>query len=267
MSKITLILSLLLSFNLFAQDISEEKAEELFEDRGKTVANAQAASDMYVKLAADSTDKAEKATFLWKASEATYYVGRMATKKKDKIAIHGRGFEVAQTAITMLEGNIEDPDQEEALAQALYFWGANKGKWGEAKGIISSLGQWPALRNAMEKIINMGYEDIESYGANRILGRAYFKIPAGMGGNRELSEKYLVEAMEETFDEEYGVSTHGLNNIYLADFYQKKNRAKACDILNKFVKVDPEMLDDERIPETKQEIVQAQAKINDLKCN
>jgi tetratricopeptide (TPR) repeat protein len=267
MSKFALVLSLLLSFNLFAQDISEERAEELFEMRGEAATNAQAASDMYEKLAAGSTDKAEKATFFWKASEATYYVGRMASKKKEKIAIHGKGYEIAQKAISMLEGNIEDADQEEALAQALYFWGANKGKWGEAKGIISSLGQWPDLRAAMEKIINMGYADIESYGANRILGRAYFKIPAGMGGNRELSEKYLVEALEETFDEDYGVSTHGLNNIYLADFYQKKNRDKACDILKKFVQVDPEELDFERVPETKQEIVQAQEKIKDLKCN
>ena len=265
MKNVLVVAAMAMSFNVFANDV--DTADDLFAKRGASVANAQEAADLYGKLAAEATDKGEKAVLIVKQSAATYYVGTKATDNNDKEAVHKSGYEQAQKAIDLLKDNTDDFDQEETLAKSYFYYGANLGKYGEAKGIIASLSRVPELKRNMQSISDLGFEDVEEYGANRILGRLYFKLPGFAGGDNDKSERLLKEALENTLSDDGTVSIHGLNNLYLAETLKKnKKKTEACRILKNFMNQDPETLLDTRVPETKEEIKEAAKMAKDFNC-
>lgn len=258
MNFLALALAVLVSTNLFA--ISVEEAEVLFEKRGESLDNATKASEIYLNLAKEETDLVLKGSLLSKASDAIYYVAARQGSDKAKEEGHKRGYEVAESAISTIESTGDQKDETLViLAEAYYNYGANLGKWGEAKGVATSLGQWPTLRAKMEHIINnLKKPAVRHFGAHRILGRAYYKIPGMLGGSDKKSEKYLEKAYNGTLNAE-GISTHGLNTLYYAETLHKLgNTAKAKDILKKFIDfVDAhgaDKLEPNRIPETNEEL-------------
>jgi hypothetical protein len=264
MKNVFIIGSLLLSMNVTAQSV--EDAEFLFEDRGEDVANAVESAQIYGELAALATDKGEKANLLYRQSEAIYYVGTQATSKDEQEKIHNNGVKAAEASIALLEGQVDNADQKHTLTEALFFWGANKGKWGAARGVLASLGAIGPLKKAMNKILALN-QKVEKYGADRILGRLYAKIPKiGYGGSKKKSLMHLKKAFENTL-EGGKVSVHGTNNIYYAEILEETdNTAKACEVLKEFSAQDPEVLLDTRIPETTKEIEEAKALIIKFKC-
>ncbi len=265
MKKLLLISGLLLSMNSFANTV--EIAEGLYEIRGENVKNAVAAAKVYGELAHAALEKSEKAKLFYRQSEATYYVGNKATDNGVKEKIHKTGYEYSQKVISLLEGNVDDFEEEETLALAYFFYGANLGKWAEARGVSSSLGRAGELKETMQKIIDLGQEEIENYGAHRVLGRAFFKLPFFAGGSDKKAEKFLKEAFENTLSDDGEVSVHGLNNLYYAEVLEKRNKkARACEILNSFSKQSFETLLETRIPETKEEIEAAKKMIADFDC-
>lgn len=265
MKNLLVVAAMTMTFNVMANDI--DTADDLFAERGASVSNAQQAADLYGKLAADAADKGEKALLIVKQSAATYYVGTKAKDDDDKEDIHKKGYEQAQKAIDLLKDNTDDFDQEETLAKSYFYYGANLGKYGEAKGIIASLSRVPELKRNMQAISDLGFEDVEEYGAHRILGRLYFKLPGFAGGDDDKSERLLKEAVENTLSDDGTVSVHGLNNLYLADTLKKnKKKTEACKILKNFMKQDAETLLETRIPETKDELKEAAKMAKDFKC-
>ncbi|MCO4793734.1 MAG: hypothetical protein KC493_08485 [Bacteriovoracaceae bacterium] len=264
MKNLLVIAAMTMSFNVLANDV--ETAQNLFANRGENVANAQEAADIYGALAAAATENGVKADLYYRQSEATYYVGTIASDDDDKEDIHEAGYKQAEKAIALVDGT-DDMDEEETLAKAQFFYGANLGKYGEAKGIIASLSRVPELKKAMQVIIDLGLEDVEQYGANRILGRLYFKLPGFAGGDKKKSEKLLAAAVENTLNDEGTVSVHGLNNLYYAEVLKKnKKKAQACKILKAFSAQDGTTLLDTRIPETTKEIEEAKEMAKDFKC-
>ncbi len=266
MRNLLVLAAMTMTFNVFANDV--DTADQLFAERGAAVANAQKAADLYGQLASAASEKGEKANLLVKQSAATYYVGTKAKDDKEKMKKHEAGYNQAQKAIDLLKDQTDgDFDLEESLAKSYFYYGANLGKYGEAKGIIASLSRVPELKRNMQAISDLGMEDVEEYGANRILGRLYFKLPGFAGGDDDKSERLLKEAVENTLSDDGTVSVHGLNNLYLADTLKKnKKKTEACKLLNNFMKQDAETLLETRIPETKEEIKEAASMAKDFKC-
>jgi hypothetical protein len=264
MKNVFIIGSLLLSINVMAQSV--EDAEFLFEDRGEDVENAIEAAQIYGDLASLATEKGEKANLLYKQSEAIYYVGTQAASKDEQEKIFNNGVLVAEASIALLEGQVDNADEKHTLTEALFFWGANKGKWGAARGVLASLGAIGPLKNAMNKILALN-EKVEKYGADRILGRLYAKIPKiGYGGSKKKALKHLEKAFENSL-EGGKVSVHGTNNIYYAEILEETgNTAKACEVLKEFSVQDPETLLDTRIPETTKEIEEAKTLMTKFEC-
>ncbi len=238
--------------------------------------NALDAAKIYADLAKDESDSNAKASLLIKQSEALYFAGYASTNKDRKLERHLLGSEIADKGLVIL--GLKDPanidaaaveklkklpqDQLAIVAEGLYFRGINLGQWGNARGVVDSLGRWPELRTTMETIVKIGFKQIHEFGAYRVLGRAYFKIPGLLGGSNEKAEKYLSAAVAGSLanpQDPSSPSTNGLNNTYFAELLIDLNRITAAKkLLNAFIAADPETLNLELIPETKH--VQGEAK-------
>lgn len=265
LKKLAIIGTLSLSLtSLFAQDTIEQ-AQSLFSLRGVNVQNAVDAADIYARMAETVSENSSLANLKISEAQAIYYVGTQAKEDNDKKPLFNRGMESATKAIAAVGEDTTNMDEatKEILAKGYYQYGANLGKWAEANGIASSLGKWPELERTMKKVIALKKESIEKFGALRILGRAYYKLPAPLGSNKKATI-FLEKAFNET-KEGNDISVHGLNNLYLADLYIATDRPDdAKTILESFIKKDPETFNPARIPETKVEIEEAKAKLQDL---
>ena len=256
-----------MSLTVFA--ITVEEADLLYADRGTDVANAQEAAKIYEQLATESRDNYTKALMLYKESEAIYYVGTNIEGywpieikgvaetpddlKKDRKAIHDSAVEKIKNAIPLFAGMPESPEKIELLAKVTYIYGSNLGKWGENNGPLSSLAKWPELKAKMLEILKMKQAHIADFGAYRVLGRAYLKLPRIAGGSNDQSLRYLQMAYDGSLNE-LGECIHGLNVLYLAEtLIDMKKKTEARDILQKFINSDFNTLNPSRIPETKGE--------------
>ncbi|MFN8369714.1 MAG: hypothetical protein U0T83_03710 [Bacteriovoracaceae bacterium] len=254
-----LILSLLVTANIFAASVNE--AATLYTNRVLDVNNSLKSADMYGELAAAETDSLKKVQLLNKQSEAIYFYGQNASIDNDlKISMHDKGAAVAQGGIDLLAagpGVSKNPAFDEALAESYYFWGANKGKWAEARGIASSLSQWPNLKEAMENIIKLKKVQVQDFGAFRILGRAYYKLPWPLG-DKELSLKYLKTANTKTAVAEGDISINSTNVVYYADILIAKGLiAEAKQVLSGLIAKN-DNYNPRRVPETIKDKKEAQ---------
>lgn len=271
----SLTLASLLAFSVcsFAEETPAElEAKTLYAKRSETVegiANAGQAAEAYKALAdGEVADMAKKATLLNKESQAAYYVGTQVKTDAEKIPVFLRAMKAADAAIAALtptEATLDEAGKE-ILATSYYYSGANLGKWAEANGIASSLGRWGELQDKMKKVIALKKESVQAYGAFRILGRAYYKLPAPLGSNKK-ALYYLEKAFNATKlnNDVNEISIHGLNVLFYADLLiatDRKPEAKA--ILTSFVAKDANTFNPDRIPETKAEQKEAAEKLKDL---
>ena len=97
-----------------------------------------------------------------------------------------------------------------------------------------------------------------AFGYNRLLGRLLFKLPWPKGDKKE-ALRLAKEGFENTINEDFGVSEHGLNNLYYAEsLIAAGDKSDARRILSKFVSItNYEDFNSERIPETKSEQAKA----------
>jgi len=256
---------LLLSSTAFGATV--EEANTLYADRGLDaagVAKAQSAADMYGQLASEAADNVTKGKLLTEQSKALYFVAAHTAGNDNKARIHNNGKNVAKSAMNILSGN------NLLLAEATYQFGANLGKWGEAKGVTTSLGQWPTLKENMLNIIEvLKQEQVESYGAARILGRAYYKIPALLGGSKKKSLKYLGKAFKKTLKPGTKISIYPINNVYVAEtLIKNKKKSAAKKILTEFITyIDThgyEAYNADLVPETMDEYVNAKRVLREM---
>lgn len=266
LKSLTLASLLAFAMPLMAQDLDAEIAKDLYAQRGVSYEKAAQAADIYGRLAdAETVDMAKKSTLLNKESQAAYYVGTQMKTDEAKIPVFLRAMQAADEAIASMGDETKlDEAGKEILATAYYYSGANLGKWAEANGIASSLGRWGELQEKMKKVIALKKESVQAYGAHRILGRAYYKLPAPLGSNKK-ADAYLAKAFTSTLKEGTKVSIHGLNVLFYADLLiatDRKGEAKA--ILTEFVAQNPETFNVDRIPETIAEQKEASEKLKDL---
>jgi hypothetical protein len=223
---LTLIV-LCLSLNLNATTV--EEAERLFSLRGEDPANALAAADIYRSLAQGTREPVSQATLLLSEAEAIYFVGYKTplSPKEPRLRQFERGYTAAQSAAQIFRER-QDRTME---ARSLYWYSSNLGKWGETNGVLASLRRWPELKANSFRIRELD-ASVYDYGANRILGKAYFSVPfesktEGLAFLQESYDKTLVTVLDGTMT----LSRNPVNNSYLLDAYMDRNMASEfCDL-------------------------------------
>jgi len=205
------------SVSLFAQNPEEliAQGDELFQEM-KDLETAEKALSLYRQAAAVMENRYEA---MWRISRTMYYVGEHTEDKKEKKNIFAQAVYFAERAI---EAEPEKPDG--------YYWrGVNNGLVGETRGVLKSLSLVKPIKNDMNKVIEIDrtYED---GGADRVLGRVYFKLPGFAGGSKDKSQEHL------EMSKQLGPND-ALTRIYLAETYMKqdeieKARAELEYVLN-----------------------------------
>lgn len=240
----------------------EEQADNLYTQRGQSVAYAEQAASLYAQLAEAESDTLKRAQLKIKESEATYYVGTQAQRSKDKQEIHDRGQKIAMVAVGLLSGapGVAAKDEFKTdLARAYYFYGANLGKWGEAKGVLASLGKWPELKDNMFKLI-ANDESVEDYGAYRILGKAFLKVPFESSAQ---GLEYLRKAYDSTkvTVKDMTLSRNSTTAYYFLEGLKKQEEIETfCGVFSEYSKLakmnDQELTEynSAKLPETKGDI-------------
>ncbi len=198
-AKIFFSLLILLSFSipLFCQEPEEfiDQGDKLYAEM-KDMATAQEALSKYREAVGKAENKFE---VFWKLSRIFYYIGSRTESKKEKKIIFGQGIYYAKKAVEL---EPEKPDGH-------YWLGVNYGVYGETRGVLKSLSFVKPIKEAMNKVIELdrGYED---GGADRVLGRVYFKVPGFAGGSKKKSREHLLKSKELGPDD-------ALTRCYLAD--------------------------------------------------
>jgi len=257
---------LAMTFALVAPSFaSEEQAAVLFTKRGENAAYAQQAAAHYAQLAQAEADVLKRAQLKTNEAEATYYYGTKVNDRDSKMDVHDKGQKAAMVAVGLLSSAPGVPARPEftvSLARAYYFYGANLGKWGEAKGVLASLGRWPELKENMFHIVNLGAEaqKVEDFGVFRVLGRAYMKVPYESSAQ---GLDFLKKANQGTQVSVKGItlSKNSTNVVYFLDILKKQDEidlfceqyAKFAKV-SKFVETDLVAYNSERVPETKTDV-------------
>lgn len=274
--------SILSLFFLFAgnsaqceENVTEDlhTAKALYEKRWfseEGIANALQAAKIYKQLgSASGLSLLQAGDYLTHAAQAYYYAGYTEKKAELKKTYFQEVITLMKPLGEQLEIRRGEPAKSEyaELLAKVYYWSASSGaRKAELEGILSSISKWGELQEYMGYVRSLhqrglvNHKNIEGFGANRVLGRAYFKIPRLFGGDLALSESLLEEAFNKTLDENAEVSVIGLNNVYYAETLVKNGKsALAKKILTLFVKYEthPEDLNPDRIPETTLDIQEA----------
>jgi tetratricopeptide (TPR) repeat protein len=212
---------LCLTFFLFSQD-----AEELISQGDKLVYEmsdltaAKEAESKYLQALNLLDNKYEG---YWRMSRVLYYIGEHTEKKKEKKNIFARGVYYAEKAVQL------EPDKPDGH----YWHGVNNGKYGETRGVLKSLSLVKPIKRAMNKVIELdrSYED---GGADRVLGRVYYKLPGFAGGSKDKSLEHLLKSKE------YGPED-AVTRIYLAETYLAlKQKDKAREELEYVLNMEPD---------------------------
>jgi tetratricopeptide (TPR) repeat protein len=200
---------LIFAFVCFPSILFSQSAEELIAQADvlynemKDVETAEKALELYRQALGVADDKYEP---YWKISRIQYYIGAHTAEKNDKKIIFSQGVYHANKAVALQP---EKPDGH-------YWLGVNNGKYGETKGVMKSLSLVKPIKKSMFKIIEVdrGYED---GGADRVLGRVFFKVPGIAGGSKDKSLEHLEKSKELGPEDP-------ITRVYLAETYLAKDR-------------------------------------------
>ena len=259
------LLSLAIAAPAFAtteDQAASEYSKREFSEAG--IGHAREAAKLYGELAASASDNNAKAKFLTSQSQSQYFVGNASSDNGTKKDQHWAGYQSASEALRLL--GVDDPQRADAgqlkglpveqrtmIAEALYHRGANLGMWGQANGVVSSLGRWPELRKYMELIEEIGMASHRDFGAARTLGRGYYKIPRLLGGSMDRAYEYLSNAVNQTKVSGQPFSRNGYNNTFYAEVLNAQGRTdEAIEMLKAFVAASPENVDRNEVPEIRQ---------------
>jgi hypothetical protein len=264
------------SLTVHAVDYTLEDAHQIYSQRapqGAGLEKSRQSANMYGELFKEAVemglDDAYQAQMKVYQAKAMYYFAEHTQDLELKKSGHRLGWDYGIDAAKLLvvpgqTTELKDPSNKRLLAESYYWQGANMGKWGLANGILNSLRQWPELRETMNYIKVLGEQDVEYYGANRILGWAYYKLPFPLG-DKSMAFDLLKAAHDKTLDSTGSISTHSTNVLYLAQvLIYNGEEAQARKILTKLVEMGSDVTtatryNEERVPETLEEIEEAKA--------
>lgn len=244
--------ALFIGFSAQADDASAQaklvQANDLYKLR-TDAAKVTEGINLLKQAVGEATTAQVKYDVLLQHTRFLYWQGMHTAGDNNKIAIHNEGVVTANAARALL------PD----LAESYYYSASNLGRWAEAKGVVASLSKKKEIMTTLEAIFDRqtksgdAGEKYESYGADRILGRLYFKLPAFAGGSLATALKHLDKAFTNAPD-------LPLNVIYYAEALASGNssqKTRAKQILDALLAKDPNTLNPERVPEALEEFADA----------
>jgi hypothetical protein len=240
---------------VFADDNTAQqlynKALDLYKHRADS---AQVAVDALTTLGqaeADVVGADLKYDILILEARTLYWQGQHTDGDDNKKVIYLKGETQAEAAIAITG--------EDSYAEGYYYAGINLARWAEANGIIASISHKGELIDYMNKASDPARttragddgKTVDGYGPDRVLGRMYKKLPGILGGDHNLSLKYLREAVD-------NAAGNSLNVVYLADTLLSGSNAEKTEgtqLLQNLVAQDPVVYGTamDRVPETVEE--------------
>ena len=209
-----------------------KKGDKSFDERA-TKGKAEKARESYEKVLAVDSNNVEAR---WKLARTLYWLGTHVDSKAEKMKLFETGIRYCQDAVKL----------DDKCVPCQFWLGVSYSKFGEAKGVLQSLGLVPYAREAMEKVKAMD-EKYEAGGAYRVLGRIYNKLPGLKGGDNTKSIEYLKKAVK--------IGPKNLmNHRFLAEVLLdegKKDEAKT--VLEGIINTPDSDLLKAKIPEMKEE--------------
>ena len=185
-------------------------------------------------------------------SKSLYWRGQHLADKNEKMKVHELGQAKADEAIKV----------DDSYADAYYYAGIHLSRWGEANGVVPSLFKLPTLKSYMAEVVshvtrdgNRG-ETLDGFGADRVFGRIYTKLPTGIAG---ASHAKAIEHLKRAFENARNLA---MNVVYYAEALNagdSTERAYAIKILDEILKSDPSTFNPSRTPETIEEFKLAKA--------
>lgn len=183
------------------------------------LAQAEKSAELFRQAMKQSPGDPEPA---WKLARSLCWLAEKAKNKKRRLEISMEAIKAAQTAVALA------PDQ----APPHFFLGLSYVYYGDAKGIYEVACRWKEVKVEFEKVIELdpGYLGGASY---MLLARAYYYVPAFMGGGRDHALDYYQKALK------YGPRQYG-THIYLAEHYiNQGDLGKARELLEQVMAGPP----------------------------
>jgi len=199
-----------------------EQARAAYEQRADP-ARARAALDLFARAAVADPLSYEAR---WEGARASYFYGnytRGDASDSEKMGLFQDGIDRAKAAVALRPDGVEG-----------HFWlGVLYGVYGEAKGIFKALSMVPDIRKEMDFCLQKD-ETVECFGAYRVLGRLYYKLPGFKGGDNQKSLEYLEKAVK-------GCPGNALSKLYYAETLKDEDQdAKAIGLLKEIVSNPPD---------------------------
>ena len=160
----------------------------------------------------------------WKLARSICWIAeKTKDDKKRRLAITWEAVQAARAAVALA------PDQ----APPHFFLGLSWVYYGDTKGLYEVASRWKEVKAEFEKVIELdpGFMGGASY---MLLARAYYYVPAFMGGGREQALAYYQLALK------YGPRQFG-THVYLAEHYIKVGQLDRARALLEQVMAGPPM--------------------------
>lgn len=162
-------------------ELSVKDAEKSYLSYYEDFGNLGRAIDKLNKILELNPKDVEAMTLL---SRVWLTYGDVAAKKKDeKLRAYEKGRGIAKKAMELSPKN---PD-------AHFWYTANMGRWGQTRGVLKSLFLVSQVKEQLNLILALNPKYVP---ALDVYGVLYYELPGLFGGNLELSEKYIRQAME-----------------------------------------------------------------------
>lgn len=222
-----------------------DQALALYDGRADLAKNDRAI-ELLKQAESTVVDRQLKFDILVLASRAIYWQG-VTTAGPDednnaKVAVFERGIAKAKFAVDL------EPD----FADGYFYYALNLARWGQAKGTLNALFRLEELKDYLKATLARDTKDgrtgeeFEAYGANRILGRVYWKVPTVAGGDKKKSAALLKKAFEKAPE-------LALNVVYYAETLASLgDKDSAREMLKNMLAQKPEDYGKKlnRVPET-----------------
>jgi tetratricopeptide (TPR) repeat protein len=199
-----------------------EAARAAYAERG-VPARATAAVELFTAAAREDPASYEAR---WEGARAAYFLGeytRTGAPDKERIAVFEAGIALAKEAVALRPKAVEG-----------HFWlGVLDGVWGEARGIFKSLAMVPLIKQEMAICLEAD-PAYEAWGADRVLGRLYFRLPFFKGGDNAKAIAHLEKSLQ-------GEPANALTRLYLAEVYKAEGmKPKAIEQLRAVLAMTPD---------------------------
>jgi len=224
-ARVSLVVFCLFGMALFVFSQSADELVAQADEMLKSLADMETAKDILAKYETAAETIENKYDVNWKMSRTLYYIGTHTADRKMQQEIFTNAIALAEKAITLER---EKPDGH-------YWLAVNNGKFGESKGVMKSLGLVKPIKESLNKVIKLD-RAYEEGGADRVLGRVFFKVPGIAGGDKDESLRHLLKSIE------FGPNDP-VTLLYLGETYLALNEIeKAKEALDKVINMEDDGL-------------------------